>query len=91
MQMKDYPSRPQPGADGRWNRPTWADPNVTDAFKNTLHNEIDAMKNAPPGSTNIGPGASPLARETFRVLRAGERDAVQVDAKSTTEYSNLQH
>lgn len=73
MAMPELSPRPQPGPNGNWPRASYQDPNVTDAFKRTVHNEIEALKNTAPEATNIGPGASSLAQETFKVLRSGQR------------------
>jgi len=73
MEMPVLPPRPLPGPNGNWPRLMYQDPNVTDAFKKTVHGEINALKNTGPEATNIGPGASSLAQETFKVLRSGAR------------------
>ena len=90
MEMVNPSKRPVPGPEGYFYRPSPVDPNVTDRFLKTTSTEVEDMKMAAPEARNLGPGYSDLAQETFKLLRSGQTEHVQQEAKSDSDYKNLE-
>ena len=72
--------RKQPAYDGVFYKSTMS-PNATDAFKRMKNPELDKIKAGNIAATHLGPGASQLSVDTFRLLKQNPQHSNTQDAQ----------
>ena len=61
-----------------------------EAFHKNKNLEIDLIKQASKAAKHVGPGVTDKCQETFKLLRSGDTEAQQQEAKQTLAYNSLE-